>query len=146
VNHVDGTEDAHNHAHDGGGQAHGVQQHDGEHDAAGGNARCTNGNQCGQEDKHGLLSEREVNAVNLGNKDDGDGVVNCNAVHVDGGTQRQGEGGQLALDAEILFRDFEADRQGSGTARGAECYKPYADNLAEKFRKRNFGNDFTFDV
>ena len=142
MDHVNGAEDAHNHAHDGRGQAHGVQQHDGKHDATGWDARGADGDQGGQENEHGLLSQGEVHAVDLGNEDDGDGVIDGNAVHVDGGPQRQGEGGQLAFDMELLFRHFETDRQGAGTAGGAEGHQPDAGELAEEFRQGNPGNRF----
>ena len=104
-------------------------KHHGEHNhASTRNARGANrGKRCGQNDG-GHLAQRKVNAEARCNENRANALVNCGAVHVNGGAQRQNEGGHFVLCAHLLAA-FHVDGQ-RAYARSAGEREDHSGHLA----------------
>lgn len=60
----------------------------------------------------GDLAQIELIVVDLSNKDGCQGLIECCAIHVDGGPHRQHEPGDAAIHTQAFLQAAESDRQG----------------------------------
>ena len=117
--HVEQTVHSHDQANVSHGDADGFQHH-GQHDHTGaGSTGSADGGQRSGDHNEDHLAQGQLHTGTGGQEHSGNTLIDGGAVHVDGGAQRQHEGGNIVLSAQSIGA-LLGDRQGRGGGGGGE--------------------------
>ena len=116
---------------------------DGEKDdraGAGGRGRTGGGDECEQRDDD-ELGEADAVARAAGDEERCDDLHDGRSVHVDGHAERQDEGGDLLIHAELLDRGLDVERERRRTRRGGEAEDRDAGDLLGELERIKMRED-----
>ena len=133
--HVEDPVDAHDEGDGFDGDADGREDHGQGDETDGRDAGGTDGRQrCGGDDGQ-VSGDAEVDAVGLGREDDRDTLHDGGTIHVDGGTERDGERGNSPVDTDLLFEGLDVERDGRVRSRGRERERDDREELPEETQR-----------